>query len=55
MNELSSQVAVFEFHPEVAANIAASMAECASASERAAVAKLADPTLTLLQVRSVCI
>jgi len=52
VNELSSQVAVFEFHPDVAASIAHAYARARTADEKAAVLSTAAPTLTLVQTVS---
>jgi len=52
VNELASQVAVFAYHPEVAANIAAACAHAPTPEEKAAVLKKASPTLTLVQTVS---
>lgn len=52
VNELSSQVAVFEYHPAVTTNIAKACAHAASPDERKALLATAAPTLTLVQTVS---
>ena len=52
VNELSSQVAVFEYHPEVAADIARACSTAATHEAKAAAMAGARPTLTLIQTVS---
>jgi 6-phosphogluconolactonase (cycloisomerase 2 family) len=52
VNELSSQVAVFEYHADVAASIAAARASAATAEAKEAAMAAAKPTLTLIQTVS---
>ena len=52
VNELSSQVAVFEYHPEVTADIVKAAAAAKTPEERTATLAQAKPTLTLIQTVS---
>ena len=53
VNELSSQIAVFSFHPDVAIHLAKSWADAPTAEEKTkALAALQQPTLTLMQTVS---
>lgn len=52
VNELSSQVAVFQYHPEAAAEIARAAATADTAEAKAAALAKSKPTLTLIQTVS---
>jgi len=52
VNELSSQVAVFQYHPEVAARISEAYHSTSSAKAKAAAIQICEPTLTLIRTET---